>query len=102
MSQLKNVCVTLNNPDFPAADLTFDPAHVSYAVWQLERGENGTLHIQAYVELKQRARYAQIVQRIPQFAGAHFEKRRGSAQEASDYCEKEDTRVEGEQYCFPT
>lgn len=96
MSQVKNVCFTLNNPVFAASALAFPEEHVSYAVWQLERGEDtGTLHIQGYVELKQRARFPQISQRIPMLKGAHFEKRRGSAQEASDYCEKEDTRVDG-------
>ncbi|NBK25961.1 MAG: hypothetical protein EOM68_28590 [Spirochaetia bacterium] len=96
MAQVMNVCVTLNNPSFNAEDLVFSEEHVSYAVWQLEKGEEGTVHIQAYVELKKKARYAQIVQRIPQLAGAHFEKRRGTAHEASDYCEKEVSREAGE------
>ena len=61
MSQVKNVCFTLNNPMFSARALAFPEEHVSYAVWQLERGEEtGTLHIQGYVELKQRARFPHL------------------------------------------
>lgn len=89
-----NWCFTLNNPSFEAWSLVLPAEHVKYCVWQLERVT--TLHIQGYLELKKKARLTAIPRRIPMLAGAHFEKRRGTAQEASDYCEKDESREEGD------
>lgn len=58
---------------------------------QLEKGESGTVHIQAYVCLKKNYRLAGLKKRDPL---AHFEmvKRDNGA---STYCLKEETRLEG-------
>lgn len=79
---------TLNNPVGPL-DLT-DP-RISYSVYQGEIGEEGTPHYQGYVEFKSTMRLTGLQQLIP---GAHWERRRGTADEARDYCMKEDTREE--------
>lgn len=84
-------CFTLNNPSFPAEDLpSFD--HERYVSWQLERGANGTPHIQGYIELTKPQSLAAMKRWLPT---AHWEKREGTPDEARDYTRKEDSREEG-------
>lgn len=76
----------------PSATIT---ASVRYAVWQFERGDNtGRLHVQAYVEFKAPVRIAGVKSLFGN-TSIHCEKRMASAQQARDYCMKEDSRVEG-------
>lgn len=81
---------TLNNPaldlDVTAGQL---PAHPSerYAVWQLEKGANGTEHYQGYVELHTNVKIGNMKKWLPR---AHFEKRAGTREQARDYCKKQD------------
>lgn len=86
----KNWCFTYNNPD---EQLSFHPAVVVYAVWQLERGEHGTLHYQGYVEFKESKRLAGVKKALG--GNPHVEPRRGSQAQAIAYCSKEGTRVLG-------
>jgi hypothetical protein len=89
MAQFRNVCFTVNNP---AGKLTW-PDFVSYGVYQLERGENGTLHWQGYAELSRPVRLTVLKKWLQ---SAHFEKRHGSDVQARDYCMKRDeTYVDG-------
>ncbi len=83
----KNWIFTLNNPD----PIEW-PDSVKYAVWQLERGEEGTLHYQGYIQLHKRSRLSALKKILPR---AHWEPRRGSHQQAVDYCTKEETREQG-------
>ena len=47
-------CFTLNKPgDWRPV---FKPEHMAYLVYQLERGEQGTLHVQGYVRFHNRKR----------------------------------------------
>jgi len=48
-----------------------------------ERGREGTLHIQFYVELHTRKTFNAMKEEFPQ---VHWEQRRGTAQQARDYC----------------
>lgn len=80
---------TLNNPDFPTIDLPKHPKE-RYCSWQLE--EVTTKHIQGYVELSTRATLVNVKRWLPT---AHFEPRRGTAEQARDYSQKEDSRIEG-------
>ena len=64
-----------------------------YAVWQLERGKNGTAHLQGYVEFGKPMSLAAIKKVLGRTA--YVEERRGTRDEARAYCQKEDTRVEG-------
>lgn len=63
-----------------------------YGVWQLERGKNGTAHLQGYVEFRK----AMSLTAIKKIVGerAHVEERRGTRDEAREYCRKAG-RVEG-------
>lgn len=83
---------TLNNPEDDAdANIAakFEAGEFSYCVYQLERGENGTLHFQGYMEFDKKMRLS-AVRKI--LARAHWEKRKGSQAEAIAYCSKLDTR----------
>lgn len=61
-------------------------------VWQEERGEGGTLHLQGVCCLVNACTLAAMKRRIPR---AHLEVMRGTLDEAVAYCSKEDTRVSG-------
>jgi len=67
---------------------------MSYLVYQLEQGENGTIHWQGYVEFKRQTRL-QTAKNLLGSNTIHLEARRGTSQEASDYCQKDDSRVQG-------
>jgi hypothetical protein len=89
----RHFCFTFNNPG--AADLvtlfTIKP-EVRYAIWQLEKGESGTPHYQGYIELVKTCRVSSMAKLIPR---AHFEVRRGTREEAREYCRKDEGRLAG-------
>ncbi len=68
------------------------PENVRYIAFQLEKGKEGTPHYQVYLELK-RGQYLSWVKK--HIAEGHWELRRGTGEEASLYCTKDDTRVRG-------
>lgn len=86
-------CVTFNNPpeDFDLKDGEL----LRYASWQLESGESGTRHIQAYVELHRPARISQVQRLFGEGAKPHCEPRRGTRDQAREYTRKEESRVDG-------
>ena len=79
----------LNNPE--CIELP-DYEKARYIVWQLEEGDSGTRHLQGYVELKAPQRLSAMKKWLPT---AHFEVRKGTPEQARNYCMKEVTRVEG-------
>jgi len=92
----RNYVFTVNNPDgalYPDLCPVW-AQHVSYATWQLEVGEEGTLHFQGYLECVGKKSMIQL-HMCDGLEEAHFEIRRGTQQQAIDYANKEDTRVEG-------
>lgn len=82
---------TLNNYDGVPCDLDFGK-HLRCYVCQEELGENGTPHVQGYVEFKRALSLGAVRKMLPD---AHWEIRRGTAEEAIAYCSKEETRVAG-------
>jgi hypothetical protein len=89
MSRATCWCFTLNNPNDhgPSPDLWPD---IKLMVYQLEEADSTTLHYQGYVEFRTAKRISTL-KNIN--SHAHFEVRRGSRQQAIEYCMKEDTRV---------
>jgi len=71
----------------------------SYCVYQEEVGENGTPHLQGYIQFSS-ARTLPTVRSLDGLTGAHFEIARGTPQENHDYCTKEDGRLSLEPYVF--
>lgn len=91
----KRWCFTVNNPTF---DLPVNAIHarISYLVYQLEMGANGTPHLQGYLEVSgNRTRRSFLVGAIPWLAGAHVEVARGTPQQNYEYCTKNEGRIQG-------
>jgi len=80
---------THNNPSYPFDQLPICSKE-RYVVWQHEKVD--TDHVQGYIELVAPQRMSFMSKWLP---GAHFEVRRGTAEQARKYCMEEDTRVEG-------
>lgn len=71
--------------------------HHRCSVWQLERcPSTGRVHWQGYTEFSNRVRGAKMCDTFP---GIHIEKRKGTRQQARDYCEKEESRLSGPWEC---
>jgi len=84
-------CFTLNNP--PRTDLPKDwESVVMYCVWQLEKGEEGTPHLQGYVVFPRQVRFPFVKKLCKE---ANWQHRRGTHLDAKSYCSKQDTRVDG-------
>ena len=94
-AQTRAWCFTLNNPvrDVPTP-ATEDPTQwgASYLVYQLEQGESGTPHFQGYLYFPSNRRLAALRRLAPR---AHFEPRRGTHDQARDYCRKDEGRLDG-------
>lgn len=91
MSRVRSVVFT----SFNYAGILFDGSWIKYIIWQIEAAPTtGKLHAQGYLELVNPMSFSAIKKRLgdPQ---AHLEARKGTPQEAADYCSKEETRVEG-------
>lgn len=92
--QLRYWCFTLNNPTDEEIEslqsLSSLNTDVTYLVFQLERGENNTMHIQGYVEFQRSIRLNKV--KIMISRRCHLERRMGTALQASNYCKKEATR----------
>jgi len=84
-------CFTINNYDE-------DDIHVlrnimdsglitTYVVFGRELSQSGTPHIQGYMELKSRWDLKRLKRSF--FNTAHFEARRGTPEEAAEYCKKD-------------
>ena len=93
----RNACVTWNNPPLETRPLMFTelPDKVTYIVWSLECGKAGTTHWQIYVEFASTMTVAGI-KKIFGEKSIHVEPRRGTAQQAADYCKKlDETHLQG-------
>jgi len=85
----RNWCFTINNPTDDDKPLEWECAFV---VFQLEKGEEGTPHYQGYVEFDTVKRLSAL-KKI--HATAHWEARKGTQDQAIDYCQKEESRQDG-------
>lgn len=91
MAQSKRWCFTVNNPMLWRPE--WNAERMDYLVWQLERGAEGTMHVQGYMRLKARGRMATAKGLLCQ--EAHLEPAKGTEAQNKQYCSKADTRVEG-------
>lgn len=88
--QKSHWCFTINNPE--DGDFVTEHPLIQYLVYQLERGDNGTKHIQGYVEFKRTIKLGGVKKLFPR---AHLEPRMGTRDQARAYAMKEDTRLSG-------
>lgn len=94
MPKQKSACLyymaTKNNP-VPTDHDDLKKIPHKYIIWQLERGEKGTPHLQIYIALAKPMR----ITALNKLFKAHYEPRYGTHEQAKAYCSKEDTREEG-------
>lgn len=87
MSRNRNWCFTVNNYTECDENNVFAMSLDSeYLVCGKEVGECGTPHLQGFVAFKTLKSLSQMQEYIP---GAHLEIKRGTFQQASDYCKKD-------------
>lgn len=94
MSKSRNWLCTLNNPEGAAQDYLeawFVRGKAKYVVGQLEKGTEGTVHIQYFLNFKEPVRMSQLKKHCSR---SHFEEVKIN-NGAHTYCMKEDTRLEG-------
>lgn len=95
----RNYCFTLHFADAETAfnaRLTELPDKVGYIIWSIEEAPTtGAIHWQGYMELDDALRIPAVKRLHPIFSTMHLEKRRGTQQEAIDYCSKPETNLAG-------
>lgn len=88
MSVVRCACFTLNNYTFDdLVRLGGLKDHVKYLVMGAEVGEQGTPHLQGYVEFNKSIRFNSAKKLLGD--RVHIEQRRGTQQQAIDYCKKD-------------
>lgn len=81
----RNCCFTLNN--YTASEVeSIKNWEAKYIIFGYEKGESGTPHIQGYVEWKNARKLSTLKNLNDRI---HWEARKGSAFQASEYCKKE-------------
>lgn len=97
MSRLRNGLFTLQVSSEEQLRV-LDPSqwpHCKYAIWQLEAAPTtGQLHLQGYAEFDSPVSLSTL-RNLDGVENAHWEARRGSADQAREYCSKQETRVDG-------
>ena len=91
--EAKHWCFTYNNPTMYPDEMIeeLEDLGVTYAVFQLEEGKNGTPHYQGYVAFKKKRSDSPS---NTYFRGAgHWEISLGSPTQNRDYCTKDDGRI---------
>jgi len=87
MSRSRDWVFTINNPTSDDDQcLRVLQAHASYYIYGREVGEQGTPHYQGYIQFQHPRTLRGVKILLPR---AHLETRRGSRQQAIQYCEKE-------------
>ncbi len=88
-------CFTFNNPHRSEREKLFDDHHdvLTYAVHQYEKAPTtGTKHCQGYVILKKHQNRTWLIRHLFQ---AFWDIARGSAEQNTVYCSKDDSRLDG-------
>jgi len=90
----KCYCFTKNNP---ISSIIFDtlPTEVVYIVYQMEKGAEGTYHLQGYIQFNSKMTITAITRKWPTFLNTHFEVARGTPSQNKAYCTKAETREDG-------
>ncbi len=89
---------TLNNPVGEEVELLKTNVFIKEIIFQTECGQEGTRHLQGYLELVQAMTFDELKEGL-QNQRIHVEPRTRSRAVAAGYCRKTDTRVEGWSYC---
>jgi len=97
MSQSNSWCITLNNiteEEQSTWEELYDVQDdVSFLVFQIEKGESGTPHLQGYVQFSKRMRLTQLKKLFG--PRPHLERAKGDANSNIIYCTKSEGRLDG-------
>lgn len=98
MSQSTRWCFTLNN--YTADDeIAIQSMDAAYLVYGREIGESGTPHLQGFATYGGKAKRLSAVRKL--IPRAHWEPAKGTSQQASDYCKKDNDYFEKGNVPFP-
>lgn len=89
-STMRNVCFTINNYSTTKLQGLIDKCTEKgylYCIGEEIAPQTGTPHLQGYIEFKTPRRFATVKRILG--SDAHIEKRRGTKQQAIDYCKKD-------------
>jgi len=86
-----NWVFTWNNPDYDAELPNVWP-HVKYAIWQHERGEQGTPHYQGYVQFDKLMSWQQVMDCQPLLSWTEPRAKNSSHKQAKAYASKPESR----------
>lgn len=86
----RNICFTLNNYTQDEYEYLSE-FKTKYTIIGKEIGEKGTPHLQGYMEFENAISHNKIKKLSPRL---HFEPRRGTPKQASDYCKKDNNYFE--------
>jgi hypothetical protein len=89
--QARNWCFTENNYE---GHITFDPEVMQYLIYSEEIGEEGTPHLQGYVQFINKKRLTAI-KKMDTFHRASFRMAIGTVEQNQAYCSKSDTHISG-------
>jgi len=95
MSRSRAFCFTVNNYDGIPTEADWEDlqrAGAIYLIFQEEIGEQGTIHLQGYIYFSQAKSLQQVIALIP---GGHVLVAKGTAQQNTTYCSKEEGRLGG-------
>lgn len=84
-NQLHGYCFTINNPTPNDLELV-RTIECKYIIFGFEIGEEGTPHLQGYIHYERSKRFNAVKRDIPR---AHIEPRKGTPQQAIEYCKKD-------------
>lgn len=87
---------TFNNPQIEEIAKIKDLCNkegVLYLIFQLEKGEKGTPHLQGYIRTKNPIRFSTLKNWFPR--APHLEKSKGTDSQNKKYCSKEEGRLDG-------
>lgn len=82
-------CFTINNP----TNWVYLGGDMKYLIYQQEKGENGTMHLQGYVKFNKSMSLKGAKEAIGQ--NCHVEPAKGTDAQCIAYCSKEESRIDG-------
>lgn len=103
-SRARAWCFTINNPTHKVLFPDGFPDGIKYIVYQLERGDQGTPHLQGYIQLSRPQRMSWLKKVTSKtadgevfnvFDRAHLIVAKGNADQNKAYCTKAEGRLEG-------
>jgi len=96
--QSERWCFTVNNPGEwrPDWESLRDDWEAAYMIYQLERGAQGTPHLQGYIRFRSRRKGTEVKRAFDR-NDMHIERAQGNEKQNHDYCSKSDTREPGEE-----